>query len=248
MQNSSQIKQSLPPVHYEAWSGGSVGAAIASRAGVDNLTRSLSNVFAPVMQAQTDAFTKLAHQMVPNHVTHQHSSANEMPASLPGGVSKLPYGSDISAAYTVLASGVNHGITLQGALSSALTGNAIGGPVGAAVGLGINLLGGIFGHHSDPLAVSKAQDPALYNSPSQMDYAAYRYRESANLSLPAGTTAGQNGLAWWQMQGAHAPQSAPVVHLYLDGVQQTVQSNVQNATSASEASRANAYYDMHRPI
>ncbi len=183
-----------------------------------------------------------------SHLSALHHRGSQIPASLPHALLQFHYGNEAGAAWNALASGVNSGVTLAGALGSAETGFALGGPLGAVAGLGLNLLGGLFHHHSDPLANSKQYDPALYNSPSGMDYSAYRYRESASLALPAGTQAGQYGLAWWQMPGVTPPQQAPAVHVYVDGVQQALQNQISSATSAGAASRTSAWYDMQRPV
>lgn len=209
---------------------------IASR-----VARKWSDLVAPIINAQSSAVERLTSTVRPGStltLRSGYASTNRgsvIPARLPFNLHGVRYGNDIGAAYNAFAQGVDHGITLSGAINGALSGATIGGPIGAVAGLAINLLGGLFGgHHHVPQ--SRIQNPALQFSPGSLDYMAYRYRATGGNSAAS------------LLPGYVPPPSAPVVHLYIDGVKTAVNSQLQQQLNASSASRASAYYDMSRPL
>jgi len=139
------------------------------------------------------------------------------------------------AAYSVFEQGREQGVTIPGLLGGALTGLALGGPVGAAIGFGVSLLGGLFRKkRPDPLATDKNRTPSFYNSPSDFDYWAYRYRATGQIPADAKKWAGQ--------------VPVPTVNVYVDGVKTSVRAEISSQTSTGKAALTNVYYDAHRPI
>lgn len=119
--------------------------------------------------------------------------------------------------------------------TGAETGGSLGGPVGAVAGgiLGgvLNLFGG-GAHRQKP--VDPDMNPALYHAPETFDYMAYRYRATGQVpKIP--------GLEPFK---TNAPVVA--VHLYVDGVKQSVQTQMANALSGG-GYLVSASLDYHRP-
>lgn len=141
------------------------------------------------------------------------------------------------AAYSIWDSAAQNGLSVGGVLGGAMTGFEMGGPIGAAVGGVLSIFGGIFGHKkADPLANQKENNPSFYNSPSDFEYYAYRYRATG--ALP---TAEQSGVTLGNVPN-------PVVNIYVDGVKTSVTQEVTRQTTTGAASMTNAYMDMHSPV
>ncbi len=217
------------------------GILMTSEEIASRIARKWSDLVAPLMRAQSSAVEQLANTLHPGSNPALRSSfpgahhRPSLPAHLPFSLHGVRYGNDIGAAYSAFAQGVDHGITLTGAINGAVSGAEIGGPIGAAAGLAMNLLGGLFGgHHHTPQ--TRIQDPALQFSPLSMDYMAYRYRATAGSSTAS------------LLPGYVPPSAAPAIHLYIDGVKTAVQSQINQQISSSAASRASVYYDMARPL
>jgi hypothetical protein len=151
------------------------------------------------------------------------------------------YFGDAAQAATIYSNGQQNG-PVAGAIGGIATGagigTSLGGPLGGAIGAGVGgflgLLGGIFGgHHRDPAADSKNHDPAFYNSPSDFDYMAYRFRATGKLP---------------NVPGQSLNSQATTVNITIDGVKRSVANEVASQTSLGNVSQTNSYIDFTRPI
>ncbi len=138
-----------------------------------------------------------------------------------------------SAAYSVFSQGYEHGVTLGGVLGGYMAGSAIGGPVGGVIGAGLDIIGGLFHKKSAP--TFKDQNPAFWNSPSQFDYNAYRYRATGIVPTDATT----------HMFKGNTPTIT--VNVITDGVKKAVAVQLASAVQTGRAATVNAWYDSHVP-
>ncbi len=138
------------------------------------------------------------------------------------------------AAYSIYDNGAQNGINAGGILGGAMTGFAIGGPIGAAVGGLLNVFGGLFGHKSTPPPVDNPSNPAFYNTPQSMEWAAYRYRATGQMPNSLNVHDWRN--------------NAPIVNVYVDGVKTQVQKQINQQTTIASSSNTSTYMDYHRPV
>jgi TP901 family phage tail tape measure protein len=150
------------------------------------------------------------------------------------GSKALTYAKYGLAAYSVLDNSLNQPLTAGSVLSGAIAGFGVGGPVGAAIGGGLALLGGLFGGKKKAKEEPKDLNPAFYNTPNDLEYAAYRYRATGQLP---------------DLAGMHLfKTNAPVVNVYVDGVKKAVRTEIAGQTQSGRVAMVNTRIDLHQPL
>lgn len=140
---------------------------------------------------------------------------------------------------------LSQGLSVGSLLNSVEGGAEIGalfGPGGAALGAAaggaLGLLGGLFGGHRHPDRQNRDQNPAFFNTPADMDYAAYRFRATGGAGFSP------------QPIGLDMPPVLPrtVLTLHLDGIKAFGKEILTGDTTTANASLSSASYDLHRPV
>lgn len=147
------------------------------------------------------------------------------------------------AAYSIgatgAAQGVNAGNLLGGILSGASIGSTFGpsgGLIGAAVGGIADLIGGLFHKKSKPTATPQDLNPAFFNAPSNLNWAAYDY--SAYGRFPTMQNVGFDV----------KPTNVPIVIVNIDGARVAAKQEISRQASSVNVSLLNTTRNRYQPI